>query len=58
MAEAKRRKRRPKHSSMHMTVWSMNGEPIPQETIQKLEAVLSATMRESKVRLVHNVVRF
>ena len=52
------RKRRPKHSSMHLTVWSMNGEPIPQETIQKLEADLSAILRDAKVRMLSNVVRF
>ena len=59
MAEVKRaRKRRPKHSSMHMTVWSMNGEPIPENVIKELESVLSGTMAESEVRLLSNVVRF
>lgn len=52
------RKRRPKHSSMHMTVWSMNGEPIPESVIRELEGVLSATIKASDTRLLSNVVRF
>lgn len=52
------RKRRPKHSSMHMTVWSMNGEPIPEEVVRALEGGLAATLRDSKVRMLSNVVRF
>ncbi len=58
MAEKKTRKRRPKHSSMHMTIWSMNGEPIPEDTVSALEATLSAMLQESDVRLLSNVVRF
>lgn len=59
MSEVKKtRKRRPKHSSMHMTVWSMNGEPIPEATVELLETTLSAMLQESEVRLLSNVVRF
>lgn len=58
MAEKKTRKRRPKHSSMHMTIWSMNGEPIPEDVVADLEASLSAKLQESDVRLLSNVVRF
>lgn len=61
MAEEKpkrTRKRRPKHSSMHMTIWSMNGEPIPEATIREAEAALVATLDASEVRLLSNVVRF
>lgn len=60
MAEpAKRtRKRRPKHSSMHMTIWSMNGEPIPETTIKTLESVLVDTLQGSEVRMLSDVKRF
>jgi len=59
MSEPKKtRKRRPKHSSMHMTVWSMNGEPIPEATVEALESTLAAMLKESDVRLLSNVVRF
>ena len=58
MAEKKTRKRRPKHSSMHITIWSMNGEPIPEGTVTALETTLSDNIQNAEVRLLSNVVRF
>lgn len=54
----KKGRRRPKQSSLHFTVWTMNGEPFPEEVLEALEATFKTTADDSKVRLLHDVRKF
>ncbi len=65
MAEQKSRgqkdrkpRRRPRQSSMHFTVWTMNGSPFPEEVLEKLEASFKLIADESGERLLSNVSKF
>lgn len=52
------RKRRPRQSSLHFTVWTMNGSPFPEEVLEQLEATFKRIADESQERLLSNVSKF
>jgi hypothetical protein len=54
----KPKRRRPRQSSFHFTVWTMNGEPFPEEVVEALEANFTAIAEFSKVRLLSDVRKF
>ena len=63
MAEQKSRpkgkpRRRPRQSSLHFTVWTMNGSPFPEETLERLETSFKEIADESQERLLSNVSKF
>lgn len=66
MAETKKRKPRsdkqrtprpPKHNAVSVTIWAMNGEPVPKETLDKIEMSVTMEALASPVRLLTSVVR-
>ena len=61
MAEQKKRpakRRRPRQSSLHFTVWTMNGSPFPEEVLERLESTFKSIADESGERLLSNVSKF
>ena len=53
----KKKPRRRRNSTIHLTVWSMNGSPIPEPVVRKLEETLLAEMDASGCRLLSNIYR-
>lgn len=51
-------RRRPRQSSLHFTVWTMNGSPFPEETLEALEREFKAIADASGERLLSNVSKF
>jgi hypothetical protein len=54
----KKPRRRPRQSSFHFTVWTMNGEPFPEEVIEALESNFTSIAEFSRVRLLHDQRKF
>ena len=50
-----RRKPKPKHTATHITVWSMNGTPVPPPVLAKIESAVQEVVEDS--RLLVQVVR-
>lgn len=51
-------RRRPRQSSFHFTVWTMNGEPFPEEVIEQLESTFQTIADDAEVRLLHDIRKF
>ena len=51
-------RRRPRQSSLHFTVWTMNGSPMPEEVLANLEGAFKQVADESPERLLSNVAKF
>lgn len=49
--------RPPKHNVVHVAVWSMNGEPVPKETLDEIELSVTMQALASPVRLLTSVTR-
>lgn len=50
-------KRPPRHNAVNVTIWSMNGEPVPAEVLDKIELSVTMEALASPVRLLHSVTR-
>jgi hypothetical protein len=53
--QAPRRKPKPKHSAIHVTVWSINGSPLSPVLVQKIERAIESEVDEE--RILMQVVR-
>ena len=48
--------RRPRNG-WHFTVWAVNGAPVPEAIIKKLDDAMQSVMDESKVRLAAATIK-
>jgi hypothetical protein len=56
--KARKPRRRPRQSSLHFTVWTMNGSPFPEEVLEQLEVSFKTIAEGSNERLLSNVSKF
>lgn len=52
------RKPRPKASTLHFTIWTANGSPMPDSVQRKVDDAVRGVLDQSDVRILVHTLRF